>query len=90
MVNAFDRTAFSVTIAVLAALYFVAGKLGLTLAFVNASATAVWPPAGIALARTIQFAFSSSAPARAVFFGGDDDVHGEIHPQRHPPADQSQ
>src|SRR4030095_10638961 len=31
-------------------LYFVAGKLGLSLAFVHASATAVWPPTGIALA----------------------------------------
>src|SRR5678816_689114 len=30
--------------------YFVAGKLGLKLAFLNASATAVWPPSGIALA----------------------------------------
>ena len=30
--------------------YIVAGKLGLTLAFVNSSATAVWPPTGIALA----------------------------------------
>ena len=29
--------------------YFVAGKLGLLLAFVHASATAVWPPTGIAL-----------------------------------------
>ena len=34
----------------LAAVYFVAGKLGLTLAFVHPSATAVWPPAGIGLA----------------------------------------
>src|SRR2546422_6689317 len=34
----------------LAAIYFVAGKLGLRLAFVNASATVVWPPTGIALA----------------------------------------
>lgn len=34
----------------LAAAYFVAGKLGLRLAFVNPSATAVWPPTGIALA----------------------------------------
>jgi signal transduction histidine kinase len=32
------------------AAYFVAGKLGLRLAFVNESATAVWPPTGIALA----------------------------------------
>lgn len=37
-------------IAGLSAIYFVAGKLGLSLAFVNASATAVWPPTGIALA----------------------------------------
>lgn len=34
----------------LAAVYFVAGKLGLRLAFVHASATAVWPPTGITLA----------------------------------------
>jgi diguanylate cyclase (GGDEF)-like protein len=34
----------------LAAVYFVAAKLGLRLAFVHASATAVWPPTGIALA----------------------------------------
>src|SRR5688572_9207528 len=30
--------------------YTAAGKLGLALAFVNASATAVWPPTGIAIA----------------------------------------
>src|SRR3989442_13423299 len=34
----------------LAVIYLIAGKLGLRLAFVNPSATAVWPPAGIALA----------------------------------------
>jgi diguanylate cyclase (GGDEF)-like protein/PAS domain S-box-containing protein len=38
------------TLACLAVLYFVAGKLGLRLAFVNASASAVWPATGIALA----------------------------------------
>src|ERR1700716_1048763 len=32
------------------AVYMIAGKIGLSLASVNASATAVWPPAGIALA----------------------------------------
>jgi diguanylate cyclase (GGDEF)-like protein len=37
-------------LAVLTAGYVVAGKLGLRLAFVNPSATSVWPPAGIALA----------------------------------------
>jgi signal transduction histidine kinase len=34
----------------LAAAYFVAGKFGLSLALVNTSTTAVWPPTGIALA----------------------------------------
>src|SRR5438552_10997728 len=37
----------------LAAIYLLAGKLGLLLAFVHASATAVWPPTGIALAAFI-------------------------------------
>src|SRR6185503_2012787 len=32
------------------AAYFISAKLGLKLAFVNASATAVWPPTGIVLA----------------------------------------
>ena len=30
--------------------YYIAGKFGLSLAFVHASATAIWPPTGIALA----------------------------------------
>jgi PAS domain S-box-containing protein len=34
----------------LTAVYFAAGRFGLSLAFVNASASAVWPPAGIAIA----------------------------------------
>jgi signal transduction histidine kinase len=34
----------------LAAVYFAAGKLGLSLALIHASASAVWPPTGIALA----------------------------------------
>src|SRR5256885_6425832 len=38
------------TTAALTCIYFAAGKLGLSLAFVNASASAVWPPTGIALA----------------------------------------
>jgi signal transduction histidine kinase/ActR/RegA family two-component response regulator len=37
-------------IAALTALYFVAGKFGLHLAFLHRSASPVWPPAGIALA----------------------------------------
>jgi PAS domain S-box-containing protein len=39
-----------VTFASLVAVYFASGKLGLSLAFVHESATAVWPPSGIALA----------------------------------------
>jgi signal transduction histidine kinase len=34
----------------LGAIYFAAGKLGLSLAFVHANATTVWPPTGIAVA----------------------------------------
>lgn len=37
-------------IGILTLVYFIAGMLGLTLAFLNASASAVWPPSGIALA----------------------------------------
>lgn len=44
-------------VAGLSAAYLIAGKLGLMLAFVNASATAVWPPAGIALAALLTFGY---------------------------------
>ncbi len=37
-------------LAILAVAYSIAGKLGLRLAVVHASATAVWPPTGLALA----------------------------------------
>src|SRR6266581_1968381 len=37
-------------IGILAVIYFIAGKLGLMLASLHASASPVWPPAGIALA----------------------------------------
>src|SRR5258708_1664544 len=39
----------------LIAVYFASGKLGLSLAFVNASASAVWPPTGVALAALLLF-----------------------------------
>jgi len=42
---------------VLLVVYVVAGKLGLKLAFVNASATAVWAPTGIALAALLLLGF---------------------------------
>src|SRR5882762_8477568 len=38
-----------------AGLYFLSGKFGLTLAFFNASASAVWPPTGLALAALVLF-----------------------------------
>ena len=41
------------TLTIVGVLYFVGAKLGLRLAFVNASATAVWPPTGIALAAVL-------------------------------------
>jgi signal transduction histidine kinase len=37
-------------IGIVTLVYFISGKLGLQLAFLNASASAVWPPSGIALA----------------------------------------
>ncbi len=45
------------TIGGLALVYFVAGKLGLTLASLHASASPVWPPAGIALAAFLVFGY---------------------------------
>src|SRR5256885_691489 len=53
-------------LALLGLVYFVAGKLGLRLAVINSSATAIWAPTGIALA-----AFLVRGPAvwPAIFFG---------------------
>lgn len=53
-------------ISALALIYFVAGKLALKLAFVNASASAVWPPAGIALAGLLVLGFRAWP---AIFIG---------------------
>src|SRR5712692_3480103 len=41
-------------IGALALIYFIAGKLALRLAFLHASASPVWPPAGIALAALLE------------------------------------
>ncbi|HZC68103.1 MAG TPA: MASE1 domain-containing protein [Nitrospirales bacterium] len=46
-----------VIVAVLAVVYLIAAKLGLMLAFVHASATAVWPPTGIALAAFLVYGY---------------------------------
>src|SRR5258707_15727820 len=42
-----------VKITALTVVYFFAGKLGLKLAFLNQSASAIWPPTGIALAAVL-------------------------------------
>jgi len=44
-------------IALMAAAYFAAGKLGLSMAFVHPSSTAIWPPSGIALAAILLFGY---------------------------------
>lgn len=49
-------------LAAVTGLYFVAGKLGLQLAFYHPSATAVWPPTGIALVATLLLGYGV-APA---------------------------
>jgi integral membrane sensor domain MASE1 len=48
---------YPVQLAVLAAVYFGAAKLGLTMAFVAEQVTAVWPPTGIALAALLFFGY---------------------------------
>jgi signal transduction histidine kinase/CheY-like chemotaxis protein len=44
------RSRTALTVGILSILYVIAGKLGLKLAFLHASASPVWPPAGLALA----------------------------------------
>jgi diguanylate cyclase (GGDEF)-like protein len=51
-----------VVLAAVTGVYVVAGKLGLQLAFDHPSATAVWPPTGIALVATLLFGYEV-APA---------------------------
>ncbi|HET8575794.1 MAG TPA: MASE1 domain-containing protein [Methylomirabilota bacterium] len=53
-------------IIVLATVYLIAAKIGLKLAFVHASASAVWPPAGIALAAALLLGYRVWP---GVFFG---------------------
>ena len=49
------RSHHGMLVGALALVYFLAGKLGLHFAFVHASATAIWPPTGIALAAVLLF-----------------------------------
>src|SRR4030095_1239555 len=53
-------------IGILAIIYFIAGKLGLMLASLHASASPVWPPAGIALAALLLLGYRAWP---AIFIG---------------------
>src|SRR5262245_15516545 len=48
---------YSAQVVCLAAAYFGAAKLGLTMAFVAEQVTAVWPPTGIALAALLSWGY---------------------------------
>ena len=50
-----SRGRWAAQLGVLAALYFITAKIGLSLAVVNPSASTVWPPAGIALAAVLVY-----------------------------------
>src|SRR5258708_20226642 len=47
-------------IAIVAGLYFLAANLGLSLAFLNASVSPVWPPTGVAIALVLWLGFRSA------------------------------
>ena len=47
-------------IAIVAGLYFLAAKLGLSLAFLNASVSPVWPPTGVAIALVFLLGYRSA------------------------------
>ena len=52
-----DRRFYAALMLALAAVYYGAAKLGLSLAFTTPSVTAIWPPTGIALAAILLFGF---------------------------------
>ena len=54
--------------ATLVAVYFIAGKLGLRLAVVNSSTTAIWPPTGIAIAAALLLGYDALAAVFAAAF----------------------
>ena len=49
------RSAAIVRLAALTLAYYVAGRVGLSLAYLNASASPIWPPTGIAIAALVLF-----------------------------------
>jgi signal transduction histidine kinase len=69
------RTAILLT---LSAVYFGAAKLGLLLAFVHASATAVWPPTGIALAGLLLLGYGAWPAIALGAFVANITTHGSV------------
>src|SRR5207247_7576008 len=51
------RLQTAASIIAIAAVYFCAGRFGLSLALVNPSASAIWPPTGLALAATLLWGY---------------------------------
>src|SRR5690349_22357448 len=64
----------------IAAAYFAAGKLGLSFAAINASATAIWPPTGIALAALLVFGLRAWPAILAAAFAVNVTTSGAIVP----------
>ena len=58
--------------------YFAAAKLGLQLAIVHASATAVWPPTGIALASLLLFGYGTWPAIAVGAFLANITTHGTV------------
>jgi signal transduction histidine kinase len=62
----------------LSAVYFAAAKLGLMLAIVHASATAVWPPTGIALAALLLLGYDAWPAITLGAFAANITTHGSV------------
>jgi PAS domain S-box-containing protein len=52
-----SRSAWIAAVLALTGVYYLSGKFGLSLAFLNRSATAVWPPTGVALAALLVWGY---------------------------------
>ena len=52
-----EQTLYAAKVVAIAAVYYGAAKLGLSLAFATSSVTAVWPPTGIALAALVLWGY---------------------------------
>src|SRR6266705_2702840 len=64
----------------LAAVYYVAAKLGLRFAYINSSVTTIWPPAGIALAAFVLLGYGVWPAILAVAFFANLTTTGAVFP----------